>query len=156
MEVPDSNFFEESGVHVSTIETLLKEHSNDLGGISVTRADRLHTLTGILTVFPVDLKETTLGQTAKSPDKEVSTCCVTAVSDSDVFLAIPCIVLTSFGAMRIAKIFAVLTGIFSSHKQSKVDCHSCGISEEVVFSLQRFMTFVPVITGTLSYTLCLI
>ena len=51
--------------------------------------------------------------------------------------------------MRIANLFVVLTGISSSHKQSKAVSHSCGISEEVVFALQRFMTFVPIITGTL-------
>ena len=78
LEVSDS-FFEGSGVHVSTTETLIKEHSNDLGGISITRADRLHILTETLTLFPADVKETTLGQIAKSPDKEVSTCCVRAV-----------------------------------------------------------------------------
>ena len=51
--------------------------------------------------------------------------------------------------MRVANLFVVLTGISSSHKQSKAVSHSCGISEEVVFALQRFMTFVPIITGTL-------
>ena len=67
----------------------------------------MHTLTGTLTVLPVELKETSRGQVAKSPDKEVSTCSVRVVSNSDVFLAIPCIVLISFGAMRIAKLFVV-------------------------------------------------
>ena len=43
-------FTEESGVHESTTLTLLKEHNRDLGGISVTRADKLQTLTRTLTV----------------------------------------------------------------------------------------------------------
>ena len=42
-----SGFFEE-GVQESTIETLFTEQRNDLGGIFITRAGKLQTLTGAL------------------------------------------------------------------------------------------------------------
>ena len=63
--VVDSAFCEESGVHESTTLTLDKEHNQDLGGIAITLAERLHTLTGTLTVAPGDFKETTLGHIHK-------------------------------------------------------------------------------------------
>ena len=83
-----SGFFEE-GVQESTTETLFTEQRNDLGGIFITRADKLQTLTGTRTVLPGPLRETTLGQIVRSPGNEVSICSVTAVSNSPVLRAMP-------------------------------------------------------------------
>ena len=86
----DSAFFcEESGVQESTTLTLDKEHNKDLGGISITLVERLHTLTGTLTVVPGDFKETTLGHIVRSPYNEESICSVTAVSISPSLRTIP-------------------------------------------------------------------
>ena len=72
-------FTEESGVHESTTSTPFIEHNRDLGGISITRVDKLHTLTGMRAVEPDDPKDTTLGQIVKPTDKDVSIGSVTAV-----------------------------------------------------------------------------
>lgn len=74
-----SCFCERAGVHESTTLTLVKEHHRDWGGISIVRADKLQTLTGILEVVPGVFKATTLGQIVKSPDNELSICSVIAV-----------------------------------------------------------------------------
>ena len=73
-----SCFCDRSGVQESTTLTAVKEHKRDFGGISIKRADKLHTLTGNLTVILEDSKDITRGQTVKSPDKEVFICSVTA------------------------------------------------------------------------------
>ena len=74
-----SCFCERSGVHESTTLTFDNEHNRGRGGISIVRADKLQTLTGILEVVPGVFKETTLGQIVKSPYNELSMCSVTAV-----------------------------------------------------------------------------
>ena len=70
---------DESGVQEPTTLTPFNEHKRDFWGISMARADKLHTRAGILVVAPACFNSTTRGQTVKSPNREMSTCLVMAV-----------------------------------------------------------------------------
>ena len=137
-------FIEEYGVHESTTSTPFIEHNRDLGRISITCVEKVHTLTGTGTVKQEDHKDTPPGQIVKPTD--IIAACINRLSDSSLnilsFSKHFFIFFFSQGATLMLKLLVAFTGKISLHMLPKASFQSAGIFDSFDPCLHKWMSLV--------------